>query len=77
MNKKITTRQKLFKSLLATIGQNKICDSLPAIEKAFEILEREQRKEMVEKIEKMKYNEDGRNPLKYSKVLRDIIKKLK
>lgn len=34
-------KEKLLKSLLATIGQNKVCDSLAGINKAFDILEKE------------------------------------
>ena len=32
------TKQNLLKALLATIGQNKVCDSLKEIDEAFDIL---------------------------------------
>lgn len=41
MNKK----QNLLKALLNTVGQNKVCDSLAGINKAFDILEKAQKKE--------------------------------
>lgn len=34
-------KQNLLKSLLSAVGQNKICDSLVAINKCFDILEKE------------------------------------
>ena len=43
-----TTKQKLSQLLLMTVGQNQICDSLPAINKAFDILEKETIKKVVE-----------------------------
>lgn len=34
-------KENLLKALLNTIGQNKVCDSLAGINKAFDILEKE------------------------------------
>jgi len=44
------TKQRLLKSLLATIGQNKVCDSLAGINKAFDILLKAQKKEIIENL---------------------------
>ncbi len=49
----IKTKENLLKALLNTIGQNKVCDSLAGINKAFDILEKKQREEIVEMIEKI------------------------
>jgi len=46
----MTIKQKLLKSLIATIGQNKICDSLTEIKTCFDILERELHNETKEEI---------------------------
>ena len=37
----MTTREKINQSIIAVIGQNKVCDSLPAINKMLDILEKE------------------------------------
>ena len=55
-------KQNLLKSLLATIGQNKICDSLAAIYKTYDILERELKQKWVEEIEKMKASKEKNYP---------------
>jgi len=40
-------KQNLSKSLLATIGQNKVCDSLAGINKAFDILLKAQKESLI------------------------------
>ncbi|MBL7052081.1 MAG: hypothetical protein ISS01_03235 [Nanoarchaeota archaeon] len=46
----IKTKENLLKALLNTIGQNKVCDSLAGINKAFDILEKKQRDEIIKDI---------------------------
>ena len=52
MNK---TKQNLLKALLNSIGQNKVCDSLADINKAFNILLKAQKQEIKEDLIKELY----------------------
>ena len=81
MNKK----QNLLKALLNTIGQNKVCDSLAEINKAFDILLKAQRTDLLDKTEKMKKYPEADCPRSnpdnhliensaYNQALKDILK---